>query len=319
MWTTTAPRTCSSARRTWRRSAGPCSKPRRSGCRSSRRRSAAWPSRCSGARNALRFDFGDAAGLADHHRAASPTRRPAAAGWGPVCRAAFDPPEPDEMLDRYAAAIRSAGLGCPPVPGTSPGSPDRRCLSVGLRRRLHATCTGIHAEDCPGPKAPRPRPGGFRPARDWWRGETDASYFDLCDLPRLNAVLAAYEVAPLSADPGQAIEVFRGDSVCTRHTGNETAAETIVPAGPYGRADRGLRDPAGPRIARGGGGERLGRIRSGTGTAGPAGIRTSGGPPGRVSARAHAETAGRIPRLAGQPLRPKTTSACPRRPHSGSC
>jgi glycosyltransferase involved in cell wall biosynthesis len=40
--------------------------------------------------------------------------------------------------------------------------------------------------------------------RDRKRGETDATYFDLHDLTRLNAVLAGHDVQALSADPTQA-------------------------------------------------------------------------------------------------------------------
>jgi hypothetical protein len=41
-------------------------------------------------------------------------------------------------------------------------------------------------------------------SRDWWRGETNETYFDLHDLPRVNAILANHDIAPLTADPSQA-------------------------------------------------------------------------------------------------------------------
>ena len=47
-------------------------------------------------------------------------------------------------------------------------------------------------------------------ARDYWRGETDGTLFDLHDLPRLNAVLVGRDVPPVTADPGQAADGVAG-------------------------------------------------------------------------------------------------------------
>jgi glycosyltransferase involved in cell wall biosynthesis len=67
----------------------------------------------------------------------------------------------------------------PPVPGSAASFNPARKLR-GLARRLSTR------------------------TRDWWRGETDETYFDLGNLSRVNAVLAASGVAPLAADPVQA-------------------------------------------------------------------------------------------------------------------
>ncbi|OWK45270.1 glycosyltransferase family 4 protein [Fimbriiglobus ruber] len=43
-----------------------------------------------------------------------------------------------------------------------------------------------------------------RTVRDWWRGETDDTFFDVHNLRALNAILARHDVPPVHADPRQA-------------------------------------------------------------------------------------------------------------------